>query len=129
AVVPQPRRGVIGIALAFILRADGAAELVLFLRRPALALGLDNVAADLAQHHGGLLAAHHGDARVRPHPQEARRVGAAGHAVIAGAIGAADHDGELWHSGGCHRRHQLRAVARDAAGLVVLADYEDGDRL
>src|SRR6185436_4941328 len=99
AIVPQPRRCVIGAALVFILRANGGAELVFFLGRPALALGLDVIAPNLAEHHGGLLAAHHGDAGVRPHPQETRRVGAAGHAVIAGAVGAADHDSELWHAG------------------------------
>ena len=45
----------------------------------------------------GLLAAHHRDARVRPHPELARRVGAAAHAVVAGAERAADDHRELGH--------------------------------
>src|SRR5277367_6880241 len=44
AVVPQPRRRVVRIALAFILRANGRTEFLLLLRSPALALGLDVVA-------------------------------------------------------------------------------------
>src|SRR5690349_7225613 len=108
--------------LALILVPDWLAEFLFLFLRPAIAPGLDVVAAHLAQHHRGLLAAHHGDARVRPHPEETRRVGASAHAVIAGAIGAADHDGELGHRGGGHRRHELRAITGDAAGLVFLAD-------
>src|SRR5438445_3628470 len=46
--------------------------------------------------HGGRRSLHSFPTRrssdlVRPHPEKTRRVGAAGHAVIAGAIGAADH--------------------------------------
>eukprot|EP00965_Chrysotila_dentata_P015953 528130-Pleurochrysis_carterae.AAC.1 len=37
----------------------------------------------LAEDPRRLLAAHHADARVRPHPHEARAVGAAAHAVVA----------------------------------------------
>ena len=61
------------------------------------ALGLDAVAPHGGEHARGLLAAHHADARVRPHPQEARRVRAAAHAVVAGAEAAADDDRELRH--------------------------------
>ncbi len=35
--------------------------------------------------------------RVGPHPQEARRIGAAAHAVVAGTEAAADDDGEFGH--------------------------------
>ena len=56
-------------------------------------------------------------------------VRAAAHRVVAGAERAADDDGELRHRGVRHRRHELRAVARDAAGLVLLADHEAGDVL
>src|SRR6185437_820209 len=105
-------------ALALILRADGRAKLLFFLRRPAFALGLDIVAADLAQHHRRLLAAHDRDARIRPHPEKARAVGTATHAVIAGAIGAADHDGEFRHASGRNGGDELGAIARDAAGFI-----------
>ena len=43
------------------------------------------VQAHRQQHVGRLLAAHHRDAGVRPHPELARAVGAAAHAVVAGA--------------------------------------------
>ena len=89
----------------------------------------DVVAADGGEHAGGLLAAHHGDAAVRPHRQEARRIGAAAHAVIAGAEAAADDDGEFRHAGGGDGRHQLGAVLGDAAGLVFPPDHEAGDVL
>src|SRR4051794_13216382 len=55
AIVPEARGGVKGIALLFVLGADRLAEFLLLLGRPALALGLDAVAAHLAQHHRGLL--------------------------------------------------------------------------
>ena len=46
----------------------------------------------LREHRGRLLAAHHADAAVGPHEQEARLVGAAAHAVVPGAEAAADDD-------------------------------------
>ncbi len=121
AVVPQPRAGVVRMALALVLRADRRPERLLVLRAPLPALGLDRVAADRRQHRGRLLAAHHRDPRVGPHPQEARLEGAAAHAVVAGAVAAADDDGELRHLRAGHRGDHLGAVAGDAAGLVLLA--------
>src|SRR5260370_39910458 len=129
AIIPKPGGGVVRTALAFILGADGLAKLVLILGRPCLALRLNVVAADLAQHHRGLLAAHYRDPCVRPRPQAARAVGTAAHAVIAGPIRAADHDCEFGHAGSCHGRHQFGTVARDAAGLIFLADHETRDVL
>ena len=67
--------------------------------------------------------------RVRPHPQEARAVGAAAHAVVAGAEAAADDHGELRHLRAGDGRHHLGAVLGDAAGLVFLPDHEAGDVL
>ena len=90
AVVPQPRARVIGMALLLVLGADRRLEGLLLVRAPFLLLGGEAVALHLRQHVGGLVAAHHGDARVRPHPEEAGREGAAAHAVIAGAEAAAD---------------------------------------
>src|SRR5215510_2625604 len=83
AVVPEPRGGVVRIALFFVLLADRRLECGLFLGAPRAALALDGVAAHGGQHVGGLLAADHRDARVRPGPQEARRIRAAAHAVVA----------------------------------------------
>ncbi len=77
----------------------------------------------------GLLTTHHRNARVRPHPQKARAVGTAAHAVVACTIGAADHHGEFRHRCGRNRRHELCAVAGNAAGFVFLADHEAGDVL
>src|SRR5690606_34289298 len=87
-IVPKAGARVIGMALALVLLADRLLEGFLFLLRGKSAL------------HGGehacsLLAAHDRNARVRPHPQEARRIGAAAHAVVAGAEGAAEDHGEL----------------------------------
>src|SRR5581483_4431320 len=129
AVVPEPGARVIGMALLLVLRADRRLEAGFVLGAPALALGLEVVAPDLRQHRGRLLAAHHRDARIGPHEDEARAVGAAAHAVIAGAEAAADDDGELRYLGAGDRGHHLGAVARDAARLVLLADHEARDVL
>src|SRR6476469_7229787 len=72
AIVPQPRGGVVRIALLLVLRADRRLEGSLFLGAPCAALGLDRVTAHGREHVRGLLAAHDGDARVRPGPEEAR---------------------------------------------------------
>src|SRR4029078_9912555 len=90
AVVPQPRGGVVRIALFLVLRADRRLEGVFVRRAPFPAVGLDVVALDGRQHRGGLLAAHHRDAGVRPGEQETRAVGAAAHAAAAGAERAHD---------------------------------------
>ena len=113
AVVPEPRGRVVRVALRLVLGAD------------LVRVGV----ADHRQHGRGLLAAHHRDARVRPHPELARGVGAAAHPVVAGAERAADDDRELRHLGARDRHHELRAVAGDPAGLVLLADHEAGDVL
>src|SRR5262249_40617698 len=51
------------------------------------------------------------------------------HAVVPGAERAADHDRELRDLGARHGGDELRAVARDPAGLVLLADHEARDVL
>src|SRR6185312_2269892 len=78
-------------------------------------------------HHAGcLLAAHYGDAAVGPGEDEARIVGAAAHAVVAGAEAAADHDGDLRHGGVGHRLDHLRPVLDDTAALGLGADHVAG---
>src|SRR4051794_1966559 len=95
AVVPEAGRRVIRIALPFVLRVNRRLESRLFLRAPGATLAFDDVAAHGREHVGGLFAAHARDARVRPGPQETRRVGTPAHAVVAGAEAAADDDREL----------------------------------
>ncbi len=56
-------------------------------------------------------------------------VGAAAHAVVAGAETAADDDGEFRHLGGGDGGDHLGAVAGDAAVFVLAADHEAGDVL
>src|SRR5258706_7818647 len=129
AVVPEPRRRIVRMALALVLLADGIPEGFLFGRRPLAALRLDAVAAHGGEHARGLLAAHHRDARVGPGPQEARVEGAPAHAVVARAERAADDHGELRHLRARDRRHHLGAVLGDAAVLVLLAHHEAGDVL
>src|SRR5690606_31643922 len=129
AVVPQPRGGVPGAALVFVLLADRSLEGLFLFGRPVAAAGLDAVAAHGGQHAGGLFAAHHADARVGPHPQEAGTVGAAAHGVVAGAEAAADDHGELGHRRTGHGRDHLRPVLGDAGVLVLAADHEAGDVL
>ena len=56
-------------------------------------------------------------------------MGAAAHRVVPGAERAARHHGELRDVRAGDRHHELRAVPRDAALLVLLADHEAGDVL
>ena len=49
--------------------------------------------------------------------------------VVAGAERAARDDGELGHVGARDCGHELGAVPRDPALLVLLADHEAGDVL
>ena len=129
AVVPQAGGGVVGVALRLVLVADRGLERLFVLGGPLLAAGLEAVAADRRQHRRGLLAAHHRDARVRPREQEAGRVRAAAHRVVAGAERAADDDGQLRHPRAGDGGDHLGAVLGDAAGLVVAPDHEAGDVL
>ena len=117
------------MALAFVLIEDWAAQGLGLLGAELLATALGLLLLDLHQHARGLFGAHHRDARVRPHPQEARVVGAAAHAVVTGAKTAANDHRELGHPGTGHRGHQLGAVLGDAAFLVLLADHKAGDVL
>src|ERR1700730_16521898 len=129
AVVPQPRRGVVGMALAVVLLADRLLKNFFLFLRPRLAPRLDVVAPHGGEHARRLLTAHHRDARAGPHPQEARPKGAAAHAVIARAVAAADDHRAFRHADGRDRGHHLGAVAGDAAGLVFAADHEARDVL
>ena len=96
---------------------------------PLAALAFDAVAPDRRKDAGGLLAPHDGDARVRPHKEKSRRIGAPAHTVIAGPVTAAGDDGKFWHGSGGHGGDHLGAVLGDPAGFVFRADHEAGDVL
>src|SRR5712692_10012902 len=122
AVVPEPRARIIGMPLALVLLADRRFE-------GLFSLSGRKIPFDRREDTRRLLAAHDRYARVRPHPQEAGAVGAAAHAVVAGAERAADDQRELGHLGGGDCGHHLRAVLGDTARLVLLADHVAGDVL
>src|SRR5262245_6214126 len=94
-VVPQSRARIGRVPLRLVLRADLVAEAALVFLRPGLAATLQAFAADDREHRCGLLAAHHGDPRVGPGPQEATAVGSTAHRVIARPERAADDHGQL----------------------------------
>ena len=87
------------------------------------------VLLDRQQHAGRLLAAHDRDLGLGPHEQQARLVGPAAHAVVAGPVAAADDHGELGHGAVADRVDHLGPVLGDAAVFVLLADHEAGDVL
>ena len=129
AVVPQACGGEVRAALGLVAVEDRRGERFALLVRHVAAFALQVVQAHLQQHAGGLLAAHDADARVRPHPQLARVVAAAAHAVVARAEAAADDHRELGHLGIGDGHDHLGPVAREPAVLVLAADHEPGDVL
>src|SRR4051794_26018355 len=84
AVVPEPCGGVVRVALVLVLLADRRLERLFLVR--------GHVAANGGEDRRGLLATHHRDPGVRPHPEEPWRVGPATHRVVARTVGAADYD-------------------------------------
>ena len=97
AIVPQAGGAVVARALRLVLLEDGRLECGLLLRPELAPLALDGVCMDRGQYPGGLLPAHHGDPRVGPHEQEARRERAAAHPVVPGAVTAADDARDFGH--------------------------------
>src|ERR1700741_4012704 len=73
AVVPEPRGGVVRVALVLVLGADRVLEPLLVGRRPLVAARFELVAANGGEDGGRLLATHPGDPRVGPHPEETGR--------------------------------------------------------
>src|SRR3977135_2329888 len=98
AIVPQPRRRIIGMSLALVLLANRLLERLLVRRRPVLTRAPQLVTLDGREHAGGLLTAHDRNARVRPLKQEPGRIRAAAHGVVPGAVTAADDHGKLRHA-------------------------------
>eukprot|EP00166_Cyanidium_caldarium_P001712 ctg_1879.g566 len=64
------------------------------------------------------------DARAGQHEQKTRRIRPPAHAVIAGAVTAADDHAQFGHRGARHRVHHLGAVLGDAAPLGLSAYHE-----
>ncbi|MNQ57944.1 hypothetical protein D3C85_721150 [compost metagenome] len=129
AVIPQPCAGVVGVTLLFILGDHRRAYGLGLLLAQAFSLGRQLVAAHLHQHPGRLLAPHHRDAAVGPAEQEVGLIGAAAHAVVAGAEAAADDQGQLGHPAAGHGGDQLGAVLGDALFLRRTAHHKAGDVL
>src|ERR1700687_1570353 len=94
-IVPEPRGGVIRVALALVLVANRRLEGFLFFLGPRPALRLHAVAFHAGQNGGGLLAAHDGDPRVGPGPDKTRVEGSPAHAVIAGPEGPTQDEREF----------------------------------
>src|SRR4030095_15713937 len=99
------------------------------LRAPCAAARLDSVSLDSGQHARCLFTAHHVDASIRPHPQKARRICAATHAIVTCTEAAADNHRELRHLCACHSGHHLRAMPCDAFVFVLAPDHEAADIL
>src|SRR6202048_965553 len=128
-VIPQACAGVVRMAFAFVLLADRRLERGLFVGAPRGSLGFQGATADCRQHSRRLFASHDRDARIGPHPEKARIERPAAHAIVAGAVAAADDHGEFGHLGAGHGGDELRAILGDAARLVLLPDHEAGDVL
>src|SRR5450631_1915 len=85
AVVPEPRRRIVRMALPLVLLADRILERILVRLRPLLAFRLEAVAPNGREHRGRLLPAHHRDPGIGPGPEEARIERAPAHAVVSRA--------------------------------------------
>src|SRR6185312_15184710 len=81
AVIPQAGGRIVGVALVLVLLADGRLERLLLIRRPRLTGRGQLLTAHGGQHRRSLLATHHRDPRIGPHPQEARRIGPPAHRI------------------------------------------------
>ena len=117
------------MAFRLVLLPDAVHEGFALLGRPFRSPRGHAVASNRGEDMCRLLAAHDGDARVRPRPQHSRTVCAPTHGVVAGTERAADHHRELRHAGAGDGGHHLRAVLGDAEVLVALAHHEAGDVL
>src|SRR5262249_46084875 len=115
--------------LPLVLFADRHLERFVLRRAPRSAFRLDRLLAQEAEHARRLLAAHYRDARIRPHPEQARAVRAPAHAVIAGAVAAADDGRVFREAGGGDGGDHFGAVLGDALRLVFAAHHEAGDVL
>src|SRR5690606_18143761 len=126
---PQPRAGIVGMTLPLVLFENRLAQRLFLLGAEDLAGALSLLMLDLHQHAGCLFAAHNRNTCIRPHPQKARIIGAATHAVVAGPETPPNDHRELGNLSTGYGGHQFSAVLGDTARLVFLADHEAGDVL
>src|SRR5690606_31051895 len=126
AVVPQAGGAVQRSGLAVELLRGGHLQHVEHLRIGFLAFLAVLVLGDDAQHLAGLGAAHHRGPAVGPGADEARVQTTAAHGVVAGAVGAADDDGQLGYRAVGHGLDQLGAVLDHAVLFRLGADHEAG---
>src|SRR5258708_21222069 len=99
--------------LFFVLFTNRRLESFFLLGAPLIALCLDRIASDSGKHRGGLFSAHHRDPRIRPHPEESRRITAPTHAVVACTKRATDHDRKFPNLSGSYAFHHLCTIAAD----------------
>lgn len=76
-----------------------------------------------------LLRAHNADPGIRPREQEPRRIRTPAHPIIPRPKTAPGDDSELRYLRARDRRHEFRAVLRDAAVFGLGADHEARDIL
>src|SRR4029077_13204838 len=126
AVVPQPGRGVKRSGFSLHARDNSLFHHLDPGLVDRLAFALEFLLGDDRHDLRRLLAAHDRDAVARPGEDEARIIGAAAHAVIAGPERGADVNGELRHRGVGDRLDHLRAVLDDAGALGLAADHVAG---
>ena len=113
----------------FVLIFNRLFECGFFLGTPCAAFAFDTITTHGCQHTRRLLAPHHRDTGIWPHPHEAWRVSAAAHTVITGAKTTTDNHRELRHIGGGDCGHHLGAIARNTFVFVFASDHEAGDVL
>src|SRR5437762_11762877 len=113
AVVPDAGRRVERVRLLLDLLLDRPPHGLVLRLVVGLPGALGGPAPDDGQHAGQLLGPHHRHAVVRPGEQEARLVRPPAHPVVAGAVGAADHDGEHRHGRVRDRVDHLGAVLNE----------------
>src|SRR5579883_2263903 len=128
-IVPQAGCAIVRIALRLVLFQDRAFKLRLLLRRHLLAARGQTLLAHRCQHACRLLAAHHRNACIGPHPELAGRIGASAHTIVARAERAADNHREAWYRRVGDRHHHLGAIFGDAAVFVLLANHKAGNIL
>ena len=76
-----------------------------------------------------MLASHHRNARIGPHPEEARAIRPAAHSVVSSAKGPANDDGELGDRRVGDGVDHLRPVLGDSSSLVLFSNHEASDVL
>src|SRR3546814_6294732 len=120
AVIPEPGGRVVRTALRVELFAGRRLERGFVFSAPGLSLRFERIATHGREHVGGLFTAHHRDLRVRPGPKEARRICTTAHAVVAGAVRAADQHREFRHLRSEEHTSELQSLMRISYAVFCL---------